>query len=488
MSARDKILITGVTGSLGSWMARIVLESNRSVIALTRANSPAAARTRVFDALRTVGADRYEDRVDVICGDICEAPPSEAVTGRCRGLSGVVHCAGALEFRAEFAELDHRVNVRGTATMLTLAEALHVPFCCFSTAYIAGRRQGRVLESELDVGQDFNNPYESSKCRAEQLVRAWAKRTHLPAFVFRPSIVVGDSREGRIVNFDGLYNFMRLLDGMAGLNHEREFRVVADPTATKNIVTVDYVARMALHIMKTGSPGVYHLTNPCPLRLSTLRDILAELFDIRGARLVSAEEFQRPRPNRFEWMYQKLASTYAPYLAAEPVFDRTNTDVVARSADIELPEIDMVLFRRLVDYARKADWGKKGRVALPAEVDRVHFVERYFDSFLAEKMHRQLLPNLRRLSANCRIHVEDLPGRSWSLRIDRGCLVKISENGLPCACTFRLHSDVFAAIVSGRLSPQAAFFSRKVDIEGDVETGLKLATVLATFFRKWPYE
>ncbi len=202
---------------------------------------------------------------------------------------------------------------------------------------------------------------------------------------------------------------------------------------------------------------------------------------------MTEEEFQNPRPNRFESMYQKLASTYAPYLAAEPVFDRTNTDAVASSAGFELAELDAVFFRRLVDYARRVKRGKAERpTAAAAGTER--FVERYFDEFLAEKMHKQLLPNLRRLSANCRIVVEDILGRSWSLSIDRGCLVQVSENGLPVECTFLLRSDVFSAIVAGRLSPQAAFFSKKIGIEGDMEAGLKLATVLATFFRKWPYE
>lgn len=487
MSQHDTILITGVTGSIGSWMARTLLESGRSVVALARADTPDAARARALGALRVVGAGDYTDHVAVLHGDVCDDRMMETAALSRRDVSCVVHCAGALEFREEFAELDQRVNVHGTANLLRLAETLHVPFCHFSTAYVAGRRQGRVLENEIDVGQGFNNPYESSKCRAELLVRDWSRRTGLAAFIFRPSIVVGDSREGRIVNFDGLYNFMRLLDGMAGLNAERQFRVLGNRAATKNIVPVDYVARVATHILEAGLPGTYHITNPRPLRLSALCDVLAEVFAVRGAKLVTEEEFQNPRPNRFESMYEKLASTYAPYLAAEPVFDRTNTDAVASSAGFELAELDAVFFRRLVDYARRVKWGKAERpTAAAAGTER--FVERYFDEFLAEKMHKQLLPNLRRLSANCRIVVEDIPGRSWSLSIDRGCLVQISENGLPVECTFSLHSDVFSAIVAGRLSPQAAFFSKKIGIEGDMEAGLKLATVLATFFRKWPYE
>jgi predicted lipid carrier protein YhbT len=114
-------------------------------------------------------------------------------------------------------------------------------------------------------------------------------------------------------------------------------------------------------------------------------------------------------------------------------------------------------------------------------------VERYFSHFLAEQMHKQLLPNLRNLSATCGIVVEDIPGRSWSLSIDRGRLEQISKNGENCQCTFFLASDVFSSIVSGQLAPQQAFFEKNINIEGDIETGMRLATVLAAFFRKWPY-
>ncbi len=97
-----------------------------------------------------------------------------------------------------------------------------------------------------------------------------------------------------------------------------------------------------------------------------------------------------------------------------------------------------------------------------------------------------MLPDLKHLTASCRIAVEDLPGRSWALRIEQGRLAEISQNGLLCPCTFSLHSDTFAAVVSGGLTPQQAFFQRKIQIAGDMEMGLKLATVLAAFFKKWP--
>lgn len=103
-------------------------------------------------------------------------------------------------------------------------------------------------------------------------------------------------------------------------------------------------------------------------------------------------------------------------------------------------------------------------------------------------MHKQLLPNLKKLSANCRICVSEVPLKSWSLQIDHGRLEKISLNGTACQCKFLVDGDTFERIITGKLAPQQAFFRKKVDIKGDIEKGLILATVLATFFRKYPYQ
>jgi len=487
MTARETILLTGVTGSIGSWMARAILEDDASIVAVVRADDPSTAARRVRRALAVVGADKHVDRVCAVCGDICDENLGQRLAQERIEISRLVHCAGVVEFGQEFAELNRRVNVEGTTNLLTLAERLEIPFCHFSTAYVAGDRQGRVLENEISVGQQFHNPYESSKCRAELLVRDWAERTGLDAFVLRPSVVVGGSQEGRIVHFDGLYNIMRLLDSVAGAIGAREFRVAANPAATKNLVPADYVAHVAWRILRTSPPQTYHVTNPQPMPLSTLRDIFVELFAIPGTRLVPEEEFHRNKPDRFESMYRKAAVQYAPYLRSEPVFDRTNTDRALQGTSLALPEMDAALFRRLLEYARTARWGKANAEAAMTGRSRERFVQRYFDRFLAEKMHKQLLPNLKRLTATCRITVEDVAGQSWSLRIDQGRLEEISDNGMVCQCTFSLGSDVFTAIVGGRLAPQQAFFQRKVNIDGDIETGLKLATVLAAFFKKWPY-
>lgn len=487
MSIEGTVLVTGITGSIGSWMARTILERGGHIVAVVRADTDEAAWIRAKEAFEVVGADRYRGHLEVIHGDICDSNLATRLAANPDGLSLIVNCAGVLEFGQEYDELNRRVNVQGTANLLHLAKTLSIPFCHFSTAYIAGRRQGRVLENEIDIGQEFHNPYEFSKCQAELLIRKWTDETQLDAFVFRPSIVVGDSREGRIVHFDGLYNFMRVFDSISSAIGTRTFRVVGDPRVTKNIVPANYVAEAAWHILSARLPGTYHITNPSPTPLATIRDIFAELFAIPGVRLADEDEFREKRANKLESLCQKTASVYAPYLAAEPFFDRTVADAALLDLDTAIPEMDLVFFRKLLVFARRTQWGKVAPPVESVDREREKFVDRYFTRFLREKMHQQLLPNLKNLSATCRIVVEDLPAQSWSLDIDRGRLERISTNGIDYQCVFCLHSDVFSSIVCGKLTPQRAFFERKVDIQGDIETGLKLTTVLAAFFKKWPY-
>jgi len=281
---------------------------------------------------------------------------------------------------------------------------------------------------------------------------------------------------------------MRFFDSVGGAIGSREFRVIANPDATKNFVPVDYVADAVWHILEQKKSGTYHITNPSPLKLSELRRIFADLFGIPGAKFASRDDFQKTQASRLERMYQEAAAYYDPYLRAEPVFDRTNTDRVLRGADLKAPQMDAAFFSRLLNYAREVKWGKKHSKPAPQAKGTNHVVEQYFDSFLAEKMHKQLLPDLRNLSATCRIRIEDIPDQSWALKIEQGRLEKISANSMTCQCEFLVDRETFGRIVSGRLAPQKAFFKRKIDIRGDMETGLKLATVLAAFFQKWPYD
>jgi hypothetical protein len=98
------------------------------------------------------------------------------------------------------------VNVDGTARVLELCRSLPrlQRLQYVSTCYVSGRYDGEFGEDMLDEGQPFRNHYESTKCEAELLVRK-AMADGLPATIYRPGIVVGDSRTGETQKYDGPY-------------------------------------------------------------------------------------------------------------------------------------------------------------------------------------------------------------------------------------------------------------------------------------------
>ena len=236
-----------------------------------------------------------------------------------------------------------------------------------------------------------------------------------------------------------------------------------------------------------GINGTYHIVHPNPITLETLREIFVELFGCEGATLVSQEAFLQQRATSAERMCHRAMAIYRPYMTAcEPRFDRAATDVVLAGSDLPAPPMDVDYFRRLLNYARSVDWGRK-----PAE--RLHAqplpapVKEYFDLFLARKVGQRLLPDLHRISSQFGIHLCELPREHWALDVRQGVLHAISTNGMKTECRFRLDVPTFLEIVSGRLTPQNAFFKDRIHIEGDMQTGLRLAAVFGQFFRRFPF-
>jgi nucleoside-diphosphate-sugar epimerase len=103
-----------------------------------------------------------------------------------------------------------RVNVDGTRNLLEFAGARErfERLQYVSTAYVSGRTRGVFRETDLDVGQGFKNHYEETKFLAEVEV----VRSKLPATIYRPGVVVGDSRTGETAKFDGPYAVLRMME------------------------------------------------------------------------------------------------------------------------------------------------------------------------------------------------------------------------------------------------------------------------------------
>ncbi len=183
------------------------------------------------------------------------------------------HLAGLYDLSADAATI-RSVNLEGTRLVLDLArgarrlDRLHH----FSTAYVSGDREGVILEDELDVGQGFHDAYESAKFQAERLVRR--AMAELPATVYRPSIVVGDSRTGEVDRFNGPY-YLAILLVASPLGVP--LPLPGDAVAPLNVVPVDFVVDAALSVgANPAAVGkTVHLADPAPLSARKVYELIA---------------------------------------------------------------------------------------------------------------------------------------------------------------------------------------------------------------------
>ena len=278
---------TGFPGFLGSRLVPRVLARDPEVraVCLVQPKFGVQAKDRVA---ALVAADPSLDgRIELVEGDLTTAGLGLADrAGLARTTTEIWHLAAVYDLSVP-RELGMAVNVRGTANVVRFAEdcpglARHH---YVSTCYVSGRHCGPFRETDLDVGQTFNNFYEETKFLAEVEVAA-ARNGGMPTTVYRPSVVVGDSRTGETQKFDGPYFLLQWL-----LRQPRSHALVpyeGDPTAERyNMDPTDIVLDGidALAAREDSVGRTYALADPRPLTVDELLDELCRATGRRGVRV-----------------------------------------------------------------------------------------------------------------------------------------------------------------------------------------------------------
>ncbi len=432
----------------------------------------------------------------------------------------VLHCAANLSFRPTATAEPWRSNVEGTAALLDLCRRsglsqLHL----ISTAFVCGRRQGRIDEEDLERGQEFHNSYEQSKFEAERLVR---RAGPITATIYRPAIIVGDSQTGRTPTFTGLYRFLELAHRLAerpGADGRRRLplRLPLSGDSPCHLVCVDWVSRAIIGLLDRPQwhGRTFHLTGTAPVPARLIRDVAVEVFGFDGVQMVGPHGWNNS--SHLEETFWEGVQEYWPYLAGTPAF----TDYHLRAAlpHLPAPVIDRLLLGRLFRFAANewrvvsGGWREpKCQVlstqypvlstqysvsATPPDAPRPSSPTTHHPPPIADYIER-IFPHQARKSALARTAGLDLVvsfdiqgsgGGQWSCEWSAGELHQVGR-GLSdrARVVYRLDVTTFAAIVAGRLSPQQAFFERAIEVTGDLETALKLAVLFDWFLKESPGE
>ena len=263
-------LVTGGTGFVGRHLLeRLLRRPDAEVHALVRAGSRDRLQ-RIADGLpggdrlHPVVGDLRAERLGVSDDDVTR------LTGK---VDHVVHLAAIYDMTAGDEE-NVELNVGGTRRALDLARAVGGTFHHVSSVAAAGEHPGVFTEEMFAEGQELPSAYHQTKYDSEGLVR---EQTDVPWRVYRPAIVVGDSRTGAIDKVDGPYYFLPFLKSLGDLPGAGRIPLVLPDLGDTNVVPVDYVVdAMDALINAPGLDGrAFHLVHPRPQPLLDVYNALA---------------------------------------------------------------------------------------------------------------------------------------------------------------------------------------------------------------------
>lgn len=330
------IFLTGSTGYIGGHVAANLLEQHgASLNVLIRARTAQEAELRLWQALQLhLDFPRFyehlQTRVRIFRGDL---------TGERFGLSrddydrlihtsdSVIHCAASLNRKSEKSCLN--VNLRGTLEVLQLAMRVHHyhgmrRFSHVSTVAVAGKRQDEVVteDKSIDWERSDYDPYARTKKFCEHMIRQMLPE--VPITIFRPSIVLGDSRRAETTQFDMVRAFV-FLAGLPMLPFRPDDKI--------DIVNVDFVADAiaTLHQKAQAKHDVYHLSSGTGSQ--TFRELTSALAAARRKRgPVFLPWLERPFSATVNTLSNfrgpishgaALMKVFMPYLTWNTVFDNT---------------------------------------------------------------------------------------------------------------------------------------------------------------------
>jgi NAD(P)-dependent dehydrogenase (short-subunit alcohol dehydrogenase family) len=267
--------VTGATGFIGKRLVKTLLVRKGASVSFLMRSGSESKLAALYEYWGLSGAGKA--RAVPVAGDLTakklgvSAEQIKALKGK---VDAVYHLAAVYDLSAD-EESQVQVNIDGTRNLVEFAKAVdagHVHHV--SSIAAAGLYDGVFREDMFDEADGLEHPYFMTKHESEKIVR---KECKVPWTVYRPALVVGDSKTGEMDKIDGPYYFFKLIQRM---------RQILPPWMPSigieggriNIVPVDFVVACLDHLShaKTDIKGkCFHLVDPQGYRVGDVLDIIS---------------------------------------------------------------------------------------------------------------------------------------------------------------------------------------------------------------------
>ncbi|HEX5601851.1 MAG TPA: SDR family oxidoreductase [Pyrinomonadaceae bacterium] len=351
MPDRETFFITGFPGFIANRLLERLARTDCDFILLVQPSLFVRAREEIARIAHLSGRDVAE--FTFVEGDISE--PQLALSAAHLELvqqqtTRVFHLAAVYNLAVP-EELAMRVNARGTRNVVEWARTLPTlrQFHHVSTCYVAGKREGVILETELRHDAGYRNYYEESKYLAELEVES--AKSDLPVTIHRPAVVCGDSKTGETGKYDGVYYLIHYLlrwpSVLSTIN-------IGNHKVSLNLVPVDFVvdAMAALAFDERAIGKTLQLADPAPLTTNQLFNAIAKSIDGHKSKITAPAKLVRfflmlpPSPK-----ITGLPHHAVPYFFVKQLYDTTQAQQLLATHNIHCPPFASYV-DQIVDFAR----------------------------------------------------------------------------------------------------------------------------------------
>jgi thioester reductase-like protein len=376
---RHTLLVTGATGTVGLEVLRLLLAQGapHAVRLIIRASDEKHLQDRYRRLLSgaSAGSLAPEDLPDwrPLRGDV--EKPGLGLTEReqdaLRGeVTAILHSAANVHFDAPLDEC-RAINVQGTRHALDFARRCTSlsRFGHVSSLYVAGRRSGPVLESELVHDAGFvTYGYEQSKYEAELALRDYPD---VPTATYRLSLMLGREQDGYVHDFGALHQFLQYVwQGICPC-------IPAHAECPLDILPSDYSVRCMMKLFFEHFAPAQTFQISAAKKTMTARRWMDLTGEVYSQHSKSWRKGIHIPPDTVTWQHYKLycatvdtidnpalrkvtrvLDSCSEELFFPKLFDRSRVDQVLGTAPGTVPDYEDY-YPRILEYCIATRWGRE---------------------------------------------------------------------------------------------------------------------------------
>jgi len=276
-----KTLMIGSTGSLGLALTKFLLQNKEELILLVRSKNTDLAIKKIEKKFGGDFLEQYKNQLVIVQGDLKNL---EQLNKYKNEIDKIINSSGDIFLGDGEYDRLYRTNCLDLQNFLRyLKKFENLKYIMHTSTYYI---------SDIFYGFPFVNHYEQTKIIGENIVYDYGIKNNLNFSIIRPSIIIGNSKTGKISNCSGYCTYLEILNRILRKNTDKIFLVPGKKDMPVNIIFIDWLVEQIYIIFKNEYTGSFNLANQNPPKFGWLLENSLELLHLQQEKILFLDDIE----------------------------------------------------------------------------------------------------------------------------------------------------------------------------------------------------